>query len=74
MSAADSAREAAAALERCDALGLNATLHWSAELLDAQAAAVDRRAAAGEVLPLAGVPVAIKDNIVTADAPTTCAS
>ncbi len=74
MSAAGAARETAAALQRCDALGLNATLHWSASLLDAQAHTIDRRVAAGETLPLAALPVALKDNIVTADAPTTCAS
>ena len=52
---------------------LNAALAWSAAELEQQASAVDRRRAGGP-LPLAGVPVAIKDNIVTTDAPTTCAS
>ena len=39
----------------------------------ADAARVDQRLAAGEVLPLAGVPFAIKDNIDLAAIPTTAA-
>jgi aspartyl-tRNA(Asn)/glutamyl-tRNA(Gln) amidotransferase subunit A len=50
---------------------LNATLHWSQELLDAEAARVDRMPAAG---PLAAMPIAIKDNIVTVEQPTSCGS
>jgi aspartyl-tRNA(Asn)/glutamyl-tRNA(Gln) amidotransferase subunit A len=53
------------------AASLNATLHWSQELLDAEAARVDRMTTAG---PLAAMPVALKDNIVTVEQPTTCAS
>ena len=36
-----------------------------------QASEVDRRVAAGEVLPLAGVPFAVKDNLDVAGLPTT---
>jgi allophanate hydrolase len=43
-----------------------------AEVL-AKAAEVDRRVAAGETLPLAGVPFAAKDNIDAAGLPTTAA-
>ncbi|HOX21160.1 MAG TPA: Asp-tRNA(Asn)/Glu-tRNA(Gln) amidotransferase subunit GatA [Gemmatimonadales bacterium] len=61
-------------LRAADARGLNATLHWSEENLAAEAARVEALAGAGATLPLAGMPIALKDNIVTTDAPTTCAS
>jgi aspartyl-tRNA(Asn)/glutamyl-tRNA(Gln) amidotransferase subunit A len=50
---------------------LNATLHWSQELLDAEAARVDRMPVPG---PLAAMPLALKDNIVTVEQPATCGS
>jgi aspartyl-tRNA(Asn)/glutamyl-tRNA(Gln) amidotransferase subunit A len=59
-----------ARLVAAEASSLNATLHWSQALLDAEA----RRVEASPGGPLHAVPVAIKDNIVTTDAPTTCAS
>ncbi|HET9016028.1 MAG TPA: Asp-tRNA(Asn)/Glu-tRNA(Gln) amidotransferase subunit GatA [Thermomicrobiaceae bacterium] len=39
-----------------------------------QAAAADRRIADGQVQPLTGIPVALKDILCTVDAPTTAAS
>ncbi|HJS47798.1 MAG TPA: Asp-tRNA(Asn)/Glu-tRNA(Gln) amidotransferase subunit GatA [Gemmatimonadales bacterium] len=70
MSAAlDSARATARRLEQ--AAGLNAVLHWSAEGLEAEARRADAEAPAGA---LYGMPLAVKDNIVTPEAPTTCAS
>jgi len=53
---------------------VNAFLHVSDHALDV-AADVDARRAAGEQLgPLAGVPLAIKDVLVTSDMPTTAGS
>jgi aspartyl-tRNA(Asn)/glutamyl-tRNA(Gln) amidotransferase subunit A len=50
---------------------LNAVLHWSQDLLDTEAARIDAMRTQG---PLAAVPLALKDNIVTVEQPTTCAS
>jgi aspartyl-tRNA(Asn)/glutamyl-tRNA(Gln) amidotransferase subunit A len=50
---------------------LNATLHWSRELLDTEAERIDRMPTPG---PLAGMALALKDNIVTVEQPTTCGS
>ena len=57
--------ETAKALDTIAALNprLNAMVSVDAEDALARAAAVDRRVAEGEIMPLAGVPVAIKDNI-----------
>lgn len=52
-------------LERLDAVNprLNAVVGQDPDWTLAQAREVDRRVAAGESLPLAGVPVTVKDNI-----------
>ena len=50
-------------------------LHTSPESALATAAEIDRRRAAGERLhELAGLPIAVKDNLTTTDAPTTSGS
>lgn len=55
--------------------GVHAFLHVDTDGALAAAAAVDRRRADGEELgPLAGVPLALKDVIATADLPTTAGS
>ncbi len=54
---------------------VRAFLHVSADLARRQAEAVDGRVSRGEIAgPLAGVPIAIKDNIAVAGVPMTCAS
>ncbi len=66
-----------ASLDRIEALNsrLNAFITVDAEGALAQAAETDRRRAAGEELhPLAGIPIAVKDNIVTRGLQTSCAS
>ncbi len=53
-----------------DVASLNATLHWSQAVLDREAARLDVTPEG----PLTGMAIAVKDNIVTTDEPTTCAS
>jgi aspartyl-tRNA(Asn)/glutamyl-tRNA(Gln) amidotransferase subunit A len=64
------------ALQRIEAKqNLHAFLHVAREAALAAASRVDQKRARGEPLgPLGGVPIAIKDALCTADAPTTCAS
>jgi aspartyl-tRNA(Asn)/glutamyl-tRNA(Gln) amidotransferase subunit A len=72
-SAVDVLADAYARIEADDA-DLGAYLQLTHELARAQAARVDERIAAGEHLPLAGVPLAIKDNMCVTGTRTTCAS
>ena len=64
------------ALERAaERRALNAFDQLDDALVRAQAAAIDERVSRGEDPgPLAGVPVALKANMVTPDLPTTCSS
>lgn len=71
------AETVAAALDRAEAAQaeLNAFIVVDRAGAEAAAAAVDERLAVGQpVGPLAGVPVAVKDNLATTGLPTTAAS
>ncbi len=73
-SALDIANEALAAIEAREP-ELNAYNVVLADQARAAAAAVDQKVAAGETVgPLAGVPVALKDNMCTRGVATTCSS
>src|SRR5206468_3145805 len=74
-SAVDVVEEHLARIEARDG-ELHAFNHVMADEARASAAEVDRRVAAGEgdAMPLAGVPVALKDNMCTRGVPTTCSS
>lgn len=53
---------------------LHCHLHVMSQVGLAQATAADERIAAGNAAPLTGIPVSLKDVLVTTDAPTTAAS
>src|SRR5215217_1708443 len=53
---------------------LGVYLHVMRDRAIAQAAAADRRLAAGDAMPLTGIPIALKDVLCTIDAPTTAGS
>jgi aspartyl-tRNA(Asn)/glutamyl-tRNA(Gln) amidotransferase subunit A len=73
-SAVEIARQAIDAIEASQPTH-NAYTYVNAEAALATAEAIDRRRAAGDALgPLAGIPVAVKDVLCTADMPTTCSS
>jgi aspartyl-tRNA(Asn)/glutamyl-tRNA(Gln) amidotransferase subunit A len=74
LSAAEVTAATLARTERVEPL-ISAYLEIYADAARARAAEIDRRIAAGEDPgPLAGVPVALKDNLSLAGAPVTCAS
>jgi len=57
-------------LEQCNP-AINALVYWNRDDIYRQSAAIQKRLEKGELLPLAGVPVAIKDNLWVKDWPIT---
>jgi aspartyl-tRNA(Asn)/glutamyl-tRNA(Gln) amidotransferase subunit A len=53
---------------------IHAFLHIMDDVASAQATEADRRIAAGDAAQLTGIPIALKDVLVTTDAPTTAGS
>ena len=82
IAAAVNAKESSASAELQSSLSvieekngaINAFLYVDTDEAKKFAAEVDARIANGEKLPLAGVPVAIKDNLCQTGVPTTCSS
>ena len=66
----DACLERIAAVDGC----LSAYITVTADAARAQAAAADRRIAAGNAAPLTGIPMQVKDLLCTNGVPTTCAS
>jgi aspartyl-tRNA(Asn)/glutamyl-tRNA(Gln) amidotransferase subunit A len=67
---------AEAHLARIDDLDgdIGSYLHVMSDVARAQAAEADRRIAQGDIAPMTGIPIALKDVLVTTDAPTTAGS
>jgi aspartyl-tRNA(Asn)/glutamyl-tRNA(Gln) amidotransferase subunit A len=53
---------------------IGAYLHVMREVAGSQAQEADRRIAVGDISPMTGIPIALKDVLCTVDAPTTAAS
>ena len=72
---AEQAAEACLSLVQTKDPTIRAFIHCNHDAVVACAREIDKKRGRGETLGvLAGVPIAIKDNLCTVDAPTTCAS